>query len=410
MSARAEPDPAVQGREKIAWVRAHMPLLALLEEGFLPERPFAGLRIAVSIHLEAKTARLALALKALGGELAVASSNPLSAKHDVVAALSQEVPTHAKFGATDDEYTTYLEQVLAIRPHLVLDDGGDLSALLHEKCREHGANVIGACEETTTGLVRLRKLATERRLRFPVVAVNDARMKQLFDNRYGTGQSVWDAIMRATNLLVAGKRVLVVGYGWCGRGIAIRARGLGAEVVVAEVDPVRAAEALLDGFSVAPVREAIAHADFLVTATGCRDAVTGEDLFTAKDGLLLANAGHFDVEIDVRTLRERARVRRVREHVEECVLPGGRRVYLLAAGRLVNLVAGDGHPAEIMDLSFALQLLSLRWLAQEGKRLIPNVYPVPPGIDEEVARLFLASRGVQVDSLTPEQRAYTGLA
>ncbi len=410
MSARAEPDLVVQGREKIAWVRAHMPILASLEERFLPERPFAGLRIAVCIHLEAKTARLALALKALGGELAVASSNPLSAKDDVVAALSQEIPTHAKFGATDDEYATYLEQVLAIRPHLVLDDGGDLSALLHEKCREHGADVIGACEETTTGLVRLRKLAAERRLLFPVVAVNDARMKQLFDNRYGTGQSVWDAIMRATNLLVAGKRVLVVGYGWCGRGIALRARGLGAEVVVAEVDPVRAAEALLDGFSVAPVREAIAHADFLVTATGCRDVVTGEDLVVAKDGLLLANAGHFDVEIDVRTLRERARVRRVREHVEECALPGGRRVYLLAAGRLVNLVAGDGHPAEIMDLSFALQLLSLRWLAQGGKRLIPSVCPVPPEIDEEVARLFLASRGVRVDSLTPEQRAYMGLA
>lgn len=410
MTGGTERDLKRWGQEKIAWVRAHMPLLALLEERFLLERPFAGLRIAVSIHLEAKTARLALALKALGGEVAVASSNPLSAKDDVVAALSEEIPTHAKFGATDEEYATYLEQVLATRPHLVLDDGGDLCVLLHGEGRGLGSDVIGACEETTTGLVRLRKLATERRLRFPVVAVNDARMKQLFDNRYGTGQSVWDAIMRTTNLLVAGKRVLVVGYGWCGRGIALRARGLGAEVMVAEVDPVRAAEALMDGFAVAPVREAIARADYLVTATGCRDVVTWDDLVAAKDGLLLSNAGHFDVEVDVKSLRERARVRRVREHVEEFVLPTGNRAYLLAQGRLVNLVAGDGHPAEIMDLSFALQLLSLRWVAREGRRLVPGVYPVPAEVDNEVARLFLESRGCQLDVLTPAQRAYLGLA
>jgi adenosylhomocysteinase len=387
-----------------------MPVLALLEAELRGEKPFAGLRIAVCIHLEAKTARLALALKELGAEVAVASSNPLSAKDDVVAALEKEVATHARYGSSETEYTAYLKRVLAIRPHLVLDDGGDLCLLLHRECWDLGADVIGACEETTTGLVRLRVLAAERRLRFPAVAVNDARMKQLFDNRYGTGQSVWDAIMRATNLLVAGKRVLVVGYGWCGRGIAGRARGLGAEVAVAEVDPVRAAEALLEGFAVAPVREAIRAADFVVTATGCTDAVTYEDLLAAREGAILANAGHFDVEIPVRPLRERARARRVREHVEEFTLPGGKRVYLLAQGRLVNLVAGDGHPAEIMDLSFALQLLSLLWLAREGRRLVPGVYPVPAEVDDRVARLFLASRGVRIDELTPKQRAYLGLA
>lgn len=398
-----------RGQERIAWARAHMPVLAALEAELRPAQPFAGLRIAVCIHLEAKTARLALALKALGARVAVASSNPLSAKDDVAAALGQAVETHARCGASEAEYEAYLGRVLDLQPHLVLDDGGDLAALLHGERAEAGQDVIGLCEETTTGLVRLRKLAREGQLRFPVLAVNDARMKQLFDNRYGTGQSVWDAIMRATNLLIAGKRVLVVGYGWCGRGIAQRAAGLGAEVTVAEVDPVRAAEALMDGFSVAPVREAIAYADFLVTATGCRDVVTWDDLVVAKDGLLLANAGHFDVEIDVRSLRARSAGRRVREHVEEFTLPGGKRVYLLAQGRLVNLVAGDGHPVEIMDLSFSLQLLSLRWLALEGKRLSPGVYPVPVEVDEEVARLFLKSRGTRLNPLTADQRAYLGL-
>ncbi len=398
------------GGEKIAWVRAHMPVLASLEAELGPERPFAGLRIAVCIHLEAKTARFALSLKALGAEVAVASSNPLSAKDDVAAALGREVEVHARCGASEAEYTAYLSRVLDLRPHLVLDDGGDLGALLHGERADAGSDVVGLCEETTTGLVRLRALAREGRLRFPVLAVNDARMKHLFDNRHGTGQSVWDAIMRATNLLLAGKRVLVVGYGWCGRGIAQRARGLGAEVTVAEVDPVRTAEALLEGFSVAPVDTAIPAADFVVTATGCTDAVSYDHLLRAKDGAVLANAGHFDVEIDVRSLREHAQGRRVRDHVEEYLLPGGKRVYLLAQGRLVNLVAGDGHPAEIMDLSFSLQLLSLLWLARRGRDLAPGVYPVPEEVDQDVARRFLRSRGVRIGTLTPHQRAYLGLA
>lgn len=399
-----------RGWEKIRWVRHHMPVLALLEERYAPQKPLLGMRVAMAIHLEAKTARLALALKALGAELAVTSSNPLSAKDDVAQALAEEMPVYARGEATEEEYQEFLRRVLSIRPHLVLDDGGDLTLLLHGEAWELGRETLGVCEETTTGVIRLRQLEREGKLRFPAVAVNDAQMKSLFDNRYGTGQSVWDAIMRATNLLVAGKTVLVVGYGWCGKGIAQRARGLGAEVIVAEVDPVKAAEALMEGFRVMPVREALPHADFVVTATGCLSAVTYEDLLSAKDGCLLANAGHFDVEIEVKELYARAQVRRVREHVEEVLLPNGKRVYLLAKGRLVNLVAGDGHPAEIMDLSFSLQLRCLVWLAQNGGNLQPRVYPVPQEVDQEVARLFLQSRGVRIDALTPAQRAYLGLA
>ncbi|MBC7317871.1 adenosylhomocysteinase [Candidatus Bipolaricaulota bacterium] len=398
-----------RGWEKIRWVRDHMPILAELEARYAPTKPLSGKRISMAIHLEAKTARLALALKALGAEVAVTSSNPLSAKDDVAQALAEEMPVYARGEATEAEYHEFLRKVLSIRPHLVLDDGGDLSYLLHGEAWELGAETIGVCEETTTGVLRLRKLEREGKLRFPAVAVNDAQMKSLFDNRYGTGQSVWDAIMRTTNLLLAGKKVLVVGFGWCGKGIAQRARGLGAEVVVAEVDPVKAAEAVMEGFSVAPVREAIQHADFVVTATGCLDAVSFEDILAAKDGCILANAGHFDVEIDVRSLYAKAEVRKVRDHLEECVLPNGKRVYLLAKGRLVNLVAGDGHPAEIMDLSFSLQLLSLLWLAEKGRDLGPRVYSVPKEIDEEVAQIFLSTRGIRIDRLTEKQREYLGL-
>ncbi|MCS7240152.1 MAG: adenosylhomocysteinase [Candidatus Bipolaricaulota bacterium] len=399
-----------RGWEKIRWVREHMRVLALLEERYVKERPLLGKRVAMAIHLEAKTARLALALKALGAEVAVTSSNPLSAKDDVAQALAEEMAVYARGEATEKEYQEFLLKVLSIRPNLVLDDGGDLGHLLHGEAWELGQETVGLCEETTTGVVRLRKLEKAGRLRFPVVAVNDAHMKSLFDNRYGTGQSVWDAIMRATNLLLAGKTVLVVGYGWCGKGIAHRARGLGAEVVVAEVDPIKAAEAVMEGLRVAPVHKAIAQADLVVTATGCINAVSFADILAAKDGCILANAGHFDVEIDVRSLYTQAQVRKVRDHLEECILPNGKRVYLLAKGRLVNLVVGDGHPAEIMDLSFSLQLLSLLWLAKEGKKLAPRVYAVPREIDAEVARLFLSTRGISIDELTPEQREYLGLS
>ena len=399
-----------RGQEKIAWARAHMPVLAEVGRELRESEVLAGLRVAISIHLEAKTACLALTLQETGAAVSVTGSNPLSTQDDVAAALAAAgLRVHARRGASAAEYREHLTRVLEIKPQLVLDDGGDLTALLHGECAQLGESLIGICEETTTGVLRLRGLSREGKLRWPALAVNDARMKHLFDNRYGTGQSTWDAIMRATNLLVAGKRVVVAGYGWCGRGIALRAHGLGARVTVCEVDPVRAAEAMMDGFSVAPLAEAIRGADFLITATGCRDVVRWEHLLSAKDGLVLANAGHFDVEIDVRALRERAQGRRVRENVEEFLLPGERRVYLLAEGRLVNLVAGDGHPVEIMDLSFALQALSLAWLAREGRGLSPGVYPVPEEVDERVARLFLRSRGVEIDSLTPGQREYLGL-
>ncbi|MCD5407907.1 adenosylhomocysteinase [Candidatus Bipolaricaulota bacterium] len=403
-------DLVARGQEKIAWARAHMPVLAEVGRELRESEVLAGLRVAISIHLEAKTACLALTLQEAGAAVSVTGSNPLSTQDDVAAALAAAgLRVHARRGASAAEYREHLTRVLEIKPQLVLDDGGDLTALLHGECAQLGESLIGICEETTTGVLRLRGLSREGKLRWPALAVNDARMKHLFDNRYGTGQSTWDAIMRATNLLVAGKRVVVAGYGWCGRGIALRAHGLGARVTVCEVDPVRAAEAMMDGFSVAHLAEAIRGADFLITATGCRDVVRWEHLLSAKDGLVLANAGHFDVEIDVRALRERAQGRRVRENVEEFLLPGERRVYLLAEGRLVNLVAGDGHPVEIMDLSFALQALSLAWLAREGRGLSPGVYPVPEEVDERVARLFLRSRGVEIDSLTPGQREYLGL-
>ncbi|MGC9529559.1 MAG: adenosylhomocysteinase [Candidatus Bipolaricaulaceae bacterium] len=398
------------GAEKISWARAHMPVLGQVARELAQAGTLAGLRVAMSIHLEAKTACLALALRDAGAQLAVTGSNPLSTQDEVAAALAaQGVTVHAHRGASTAEYWQDLTETLAVRPQLVLDDGGDLTALLHGSGADLGAEVRGICEQTTTGVVRLRKLAAAGELRWPAVAVNDARMKHLFDNRYGTGQSTWDALMRATNLLVAGKEVVVAGYGWCGRGVAQRARGLGARVTVCEVDPVRAAEALVEGFSVAPLGQAVRNADFVITATGCRDVVPFASLLEAKDGVVLANAGHFDVEVDVEGLRRHARARRVRAGVDEYRLPNGRRVYVVAEGRLVNLVAGDGHPVEIMDLSFALQALSLTWLVERCGALPPAVYPVPDQVDTQVAHLFLDSCGVAIDLLTTAQRAYLGL-
>jgi len=395
------------GRAKIEWAKGHMPLLAQLREEFKEERPFSGYRIGMSIHLEAKTACLAILLRDGGGEVWVTGSNPLSTQDDVAGALAEEegIFVRARHGISEDEYNSFLNEIIESSPQLILDDGGDLVHILHDG---DPGEVIGGCEETTTGVTRLKKLAREGRLRFPMFAVNDARMKYLFDNRYGTGQSVWDAIIRRTNLLIAGKSVLVAGYGWCGRGIASRARGLGSRVTVAEVDPIRAIEAWMDGFYVAPLSEAIKKADILVTATGCIDVVTEEALKNAKDGLILANAGHFNVEINIDHLRRSARsIRRVREGIDEYELADGRRVYLLGEGRLVNLALGDGHPVEIMDISFAVQALTLRHLVV-NRGLDPGLYPVPPEIDEKIARMKLASLGVSIDSLTGAQRAYTG--
>ncbi len=393
------------GRRKIEWAAAHMPLLFQLEEQFLREKPFSGHRIGMSIHLEAKTARLAILLRDGGAEVFVTGSNPLSTQDDVAAALEEEekIEVYARRGVSADEYRAHLQAVLAAKPDLLMDDGGDLTGLWHETC---DFPVLGGCEETTTGVRRLKILAEKGALRIPMFAVNDARMKYLFDNRYGTGQSVWDGIMRATNLLVAGKSVLVAGYGWCGRGIALRARGLGARVTVCEVDPIRAVEAVMEGFEVAPISEAIRDADFLITATGCRDVVDENALRNAKDGLVLANAGHFDVEIDKPGLhRLAAQVEEVRPGVEKFTLEDGRRLYLLGEGRLVNLVLGDGHPVEIMDISFALQGLTLRYIATNAP-FPPGIHSVPREIDEEVARMKLNSLGIQINELSQDQREY----
>ena len=396
------------GRAKIDWAMTHMPLLAKLKEEFLATKPFDGKRIAMSIHLEAKTACLAILLRDGGANVWITGSNPLSTQDDVAAALAEEegISVHARHGVSSEEYTTHLREVLAPDPHLILDDGGDLVDLLHEG---GPSSVIGGCEETTTGVARLRIRAKEGNLRFPMFAVNDAQMKYLFDNRYGTGQSVWDAITRSTNLLVAGNTVVVGGYGWCGRGVALRARGLGAHVIVTEVDPVKAIEAVMDGFDVAPMTEAIQAADFLITVTGCIDVVTAEALKQAKDGLILANAGHFNVEINLDDLSALAQqTSPARDGVVQFTLEDGRRINLLAEGRLVNLALGDGHPVEIMDISFALQALTLAHLASETT-LVPGLYAVPGEIDVRVAQMKLEALGLGIDRLSEAQRAYLGL-
>jgi len=398
-----------QGRNRIDWAKSRMPLLNVLRKRFQQDRPFAGKRISMSIHLEAKTACLAILLRDGGAQVHVTGSNPLSTQDDIAGALAEEsnIAVFARHGVTNTEYMEHLVQTLAHEPHLILDDGGDLMSLLHESAQEQ---VLGGCEETTTGVGRLRILAQEGKLLFPMFAVNDARMKSLFDNRYGTGQSVWDGIFRSTNLLIAGKNVLVVGYGWCGRGIAMRANGLGARVTVADVDPVCALEAWMEGFQVAPVADAVRDADLVITATGCADVVPEEALQNAKDGIVLCNAGHFNVEVRPDTLAKMATAQRtVRDGVEEYTMLDGRRLYLLGEGRLVNLVLGDGHPVEIMDMSFAVQALTLEHLLQASP-LKPDLYSVPPEIDERIARMKLETLGVQIDELTDQQKAYLGHA
>ena len=399
--------PVEQGRRKIEWAVSHMDLLNALRPSFQKERPFEGHRIAMSIHLEAKTACLAILLRDGGAEVFVTGSNPLSTQDDVASALGQEedIVVHARRGVDEAGYTKDLLKVLSHQPSLILDDGGDLVHLLHQES-DLPYEILGGCEETTTGVHRLKTLARHGELRFPMFAVNDAKMKYLFDNRYGTGQSVWDGILRSTNLLVAGKHVVVAGYGWCGRGIALRARGLGAKVSVTEVNPIRAIEAIMDGFTVEPMAEAIRTADFLITATGCREVASKEALQNAKDGLVLANAGHFDVEIDKSALAAlSSSSRTVRDGIEAFTLPDDRCLYLLGEGRLVNLVLGDGHPVEIMDISFAVQSFTLQHIVEEGP-FPPDLYPVPAAIDAQVARLKLKSLGVRIDELTEAQQKY----
>ncbi|MDK2465127.1 MAG: adenosylhomocysteinase [Candidatus Korarchaeota archaeon] len=399
---------APSGAEKIDWVSRFMPVLRRIGERFREERPLEGLKVAACLHVEMKTAFLALTLQQAGAEVSLAASNPLTTQDDVAAALAEEgVRVFAWRGETEEEYFENIDRALDVRPDLVIDDGADMIARLHSHRTELLDGVMGATEETTTGVIRLRAMEGEGALRIPVVAVNDALCKYLFDNRYGTGQSTWDGIMRATNLLIAGKSVVVAGYGWVGRGIAMRARGLGARVIVTEVDPIRALEAAMDGFEVMPMSEAARVGDIFVTATGDVDVITAEHFRVMKDGAILANAGHFNVEVSVEDLESAAaRKRRVRPCVTEYEMSDGRRLYLLGEGRLVNLVCADGHPAEIMDMSFSLQALAVEYLARRGRDLNPGVHLLPREIDERVARIKLESMGIQIDRLTEEQRRY----
>ena len=399
------------GDQKIAWAYAHMPLLQCIAEEFEAQKPFAGLRIAISIHLEAKTANLAHVLRKGGAEVWCTGCNPLSTQDAIAASLARAgFAVHARRGVNEAEYEDHLLKTLACAPHLILDDGGDLLGLLSTKAKDLAQNIIGGTEETTTGVHRLRQLSAKSGLPFPMVAVNDAACKHLFDNRYGTGQSVWDAIMRNTNLLIAGKTAVIAGYGWCGRGIAARAQGLGARVIITETDPVHALEAALDGYSIMPMDQAAALGDIFVTATGCRDIIVERHFAVMKDGALLVNAGHFDLEISkidlaassTETFEQRADVMGYR-------LIDGRILNLMAEGRLVNIAAGDGHPIEIMDMSFAVQALTLAHLAKEGWGLSPTVYGVPKAIDDRVATMKVESLGMAMDRMTQAQKNYLGL-
>lgn len=395
------------GEQKIQWVKSYMPLLSGLEKEFREELPFKGLRVALSVHLEAKTAYLCRVLQAGGAEMYVTGSNPLSTQDDIAAALVHGgMEVFAVHGATAEEYHADLKAVMEHRPNIIIDDGGDLVNLIHNEYREFLPEVLGGCEETTTGIIRLQAMARDNALQFPMMAVNNAKCKYLFDNRYGTGQSVWDGINRTTNLIVAGKTVVVAGYGWCGKGVAMRAKGLGAKVIVTEVDAVKAMEAVMDGFTVQPMEKAAETGDFFVTVTGCKDVITEAAMRRMKDGAILCNAGHFNVEINVGDL-EKLSVEQFesRKNITGYRMADGRVLHLIAEGRLVNLAAGDGHPAEIMDMSFAIQALSARYIAQH-RNLEKGVHFVPEEIDREVARRKLLAWGVKVDTLTDAQEAY----
>lgn len=399
---------APEGHLKIDWVQAHMPVLNRVREQFEKEQPFKGLKVAISLHLEAKTAYLAKVIQAGGAEVTITGSNPLSTQDDVCAALVEDgITVFAKYNPEPEEYKQHLISTLETRPDLIIDDGGDLVTILHSERTDLLEGVRGGAEETTTGILRLKALEKEGALKFPMVAVNDAYCKYLFDNRYGTGQSVWDGINRTTNLVVAGKTVVVVGYGWCGKGVAMRAKGLGANVIVTEIDAIKAVEAYMDGFHVMPMREAAKLGDFFVTVTGNRDVISGEDFDVMKDGAILSNAGHFDVEVNKPDLEERSQsIRTVRRNIEEYHMKDGRKIYLLAEGRLVNLAAGDGHPAEIMDMTFALQALSLKYVNDQYQSIGNRVLNVPYDLDQQVALYKLESLGIAIDSLSDEQKSY----
>lgn len=399
---------APSGELKIEWVRRNCDLLRTLEEEFSKTKPFAGKKVALSVHLEAKTAYLCKVLAAGGADMYITGSNPLSTQDDVAAALVKAgLKVYAWYDANEEEYNRHIRSVLEAGPNIIIDDGGDLVHMMHTEFQNLIPEVIGGCEETTTGILRLESMNKARELKFPMVRVNNADCKHLFDNRYGTGQSVWDGINRTTNLIVAGKTAVVAGYGWCGKGVAMRAKGLGAKVIVTEIDPVKAIEAIMDGFDVMPMKEAAKYGDFFVTVTGCDKVITEECFHEMKDGAILCNAGHFDCEIDMARLCEIAVSRReMRKNIMGYELANGNTLCVLGEGRLVNLACGDGHPAEIMDMSFAIQALSAKYLVENAGKLDDMLIDVPKEVDEDVAARKLAFLGKQIDVLTEEQKKY----
>ena len=400
---------ARDGMGKIAWAAREMPVVQQIRARFAAEKPLNGLRVAACLHVTAETANLMLALRDGGASVALCASNPLSTQDDVAAALAADcgVPTFAIKGEDRDTYYAHIQAALDSQPNITMDDGADLVAVLHTERTNQLSDVIGGTEETTTGVMRLNSLAADGKLKYPIIAVNDADTKHFFDNRYGTGQSTLDGITRATNMLWAGKRAVVCGYGWCGRGVALRARGMGAHTIVTEVNPIRALEAAMDGHQVMTIEEAAQVGDVFITVTGGLNAIGRAHLEAMKDGAIVANSGHFNVEIDIAALEDMADGKQtVRPFVEEYLLGDGRRLYLLGEGRLINLAAAEGHPSAVMDMSFANQALSLEHLAQTAHTLAPDVYPVPTDIDQEVGRLKLQSMGIRIDSLTDEQEKY----
>ena len=403
---------APSGHDKIAWVKNFMPVLRSIDEEYSKTKPFAGKKVVITMHLEAKTAYLALVFKNAGAEVIATGSNPLSTQDDVVAALVEDgVTVYSWYNCTNEEYDMFIDKALDCNPDMIIDDGGDLVARIHNERPELIDRIIGGSEETTTGVIRLKALAEQGKLKFPMIAANDAYCKYLFDNRYGTGQSTWDGIMRTTNLVIAGKTVVIAGYCWCGKGGAMRAKGLGANVVITEVDPIKAIEAVFDGFRVMPMEEAAKIGDIFLTLTGCDNVINEKHFALMKDGAMMANSGHFDVEINkVDLLKNSVSHRPVRKNIEEYVQKDGRKLYLLAEGRLVNLAAGDGHPAEIMDLSFGVQFFSALHILNHHQEMENKVYLMPEEINTRIAQIKLKALGVELDELTEEQKAYLAKA
>lgn len=403
---------APSGHDKIAWVKNFMPVLRSIDEEYSKTKPFAGKKVVITMHLEAKTAYLALVFKNAGAEVIATGSNPLSTQDDVVAAIVEDgVTVYSWYNCTNEEYDMFIDKALDCNPDMIIDDGGDLVARIHNERPELIDRIIGGSEETTTGVIRLKALAEQGKLKFPMIAANDAYCKYLFDNRYGTGQSTWDGIMRTTNLVIAGKTVVIAGYGWCGKGGAMRAKGLGANVVITEVDPIKAIEAVFDGFRVMPMEEAAKIGDIFLTLTGCDNVINEKHFALMKDGAMMANSGHFDVEINkVDLLKNSVSHRPVRKNIEEYVQKDGRKLYLLAEGRLVNLAAGDGHPAEIMDLSFGVQFFSALHILNHHQEMENKVYLMPEEINTKIAQIKLKALGVELDELTEEQKAYLAKA